>query len=54
MGPSSFSSLRVQEGDGVAGQWSLESDTPRFAAASSSKRLGNLLLLGFSCPIKRE
>ena len=43
MGPGSFSSLGVQEGDGVAGL-SLESDTPRFAAASSSKPRGNLLL----------
>ena len=54
MGPGSFSSLRVQEGDGVAGPWSLESNTPRFAAASGNKPLGNLLLLGFPCPIKQE
>lgn len=54
MGPGSFSSLCVQEGDGVAGPWSLESDTSRLAAASSSRPLGNLLLLGLSCPIKRE
>lgn len=53
MGPGSFSSLRVQAGDGVAGP-SLESDSPTFAAASGSKPLGNLLLLGLSCPIKRE
>lgn len=54
MGPGGFLSLRVQEGDGVAGPWSLESNTSRFAAASGSKPLGNLLLLGFPCLIKQE
>lgn len=38
----------------VAGPCSLESGAPRFAVASGSMPLGNLLLLGFSCPIRQS
>lgn len=53
MGPGSFSSLCVQEGDGVAGPWSLSSDTSRLAA-SSSRPWVTCFSLGLSCPIKRN
>lgn len=45
--PSSSSSLRVREGDGVAGTWPQESDSRRFAAVPGSRPLETCFSPGF-------